>query len=106
MVYITKSLHVISAAQKNTKVLPFEPIVAGTTQRISGCSNEANDTIQFNVDGSQGDREYAITFFKNIHPTLAPGEALNAMIRIMIYNIAKSGDTSAAKYPHRITLGL
>ncbi|KAF2677803.1 hypothetical protein K458DRAFT_395607 [Lentithecium fluviatile CBS 122367] len=59
----------------------------------------------FNIDGSQRDRSYVTTFPKNIHPTLAPGESLNAMNRIMIQNIAKSADALAAPSPRRIKVG-
>lgn len=104
-IYVATSLNVIATAQRNNKVLAFEPLVASTTQRVSGCSEEGNDIIQFNIDGSQGDRGYVITFFKSIHPSLAPGESLDEMNRIMIHNIAKSADALAAASPRRIRLG-
>jgi hypothetical protein len=103
-IYVATSLSAIATAQRNTKVLAFEPLVASTTQRVSGCSKEAYDIIQFNIDGSQGDRGYVITFFKNIHPPLAPGESLNHMNRVMIQNIANSADALATS-PRRIKLG-
>lgn len=86
-------------------MLAFEPIIAGTTQRVSGCSKQGNDIIQYNVDGSQGNQGYVITFFKNIHPPLAPGESLDKMNRIMIANIARSADALAAASPKRVKLG-
>ncbi|KAF2708582.1 putative cytochrome P450 [Pleomassaria siparia CBS 279.74] len=103
-IYVITSPQLVSTVQRMTKTLAFEPIVAMATQRVSGCSPQGNSIIQYNIDGSQGDRGYVITFFKTMHPALAPGPSLDAMNRIMIQNIAKSADALATSPVNRLNL--
>lgn len=102
-IYIVTSPKLVSLVQRNTKALAFEPVVANFSKKIAGCSEEAQQKIDYNIDGSKGERGYVRTFAKNIYPPLAPGPALDDMNRIMIQNVTKSA-TRLAGSAKRINL--
>ncbi|KAF1955200.1 cytochrome P450 [Byssothecium circinans] len=103
-IYVVTSPQLVSTVQRMTKTLAFEPVVAMASPRIAGCSAEAEKALQYNVDGKQGEKGYLRTFFTTMHPSLAPGPALDAMNRIMIQQIAKSADALASASMKRVNL--
>lgn len=88
--YIVNSTDMIAAVQRHPKALAFAPIEAKFAMTICKTSQEANDILNRNVNGEEGDWGLMIDFYKSIHPALAPGGGLDAMNRIMIQNIACS----------------
>ena len=85
--YIVNSPSLIKLIQKQPKVFAFAPIVAHFLRSVCYSSKEANDIVEFNVDGEAGDRGYLATFNKISRPILAPGPDLDKMNRAMIENI-------------------
>lgn len=59
---------------------------------VCDSSKEANDILQLNVNGEEGDWGYSMEFYRSLHPALAPGQGLDDMNRVMIQSIAASVD--------------
>jgi hypothetical protein len=60
---------------------------------VCGTSKTANEILDTNVNGEDGDWGYSMTFYKNMRATLAPGPGIDAMNRIMAERICSSLDT-------------
>ena len=89
-IYVITSPNLIKSVQKLPKVLAFPPMAAQFAMTVCGSSKEANDVLKVNVRGDEGDWGYSMSFLKILHPSLAPGPALDAMNRVMIKNIEVS----------------
>ncbi|KAF2115747.1 cytochrome P450 [Lophiotrema nucula] len=90
--YIVNSPSLIPAVQREFKALAFPPIAANGAKTVCGSSKTANDILDTNVNGEEGDWGYSMTFYKRIHAALAPGPALDAMNRVMAEKISGSMD--------------
>jgi hypothetical protein len=99
-IYVISSPSLIAPVQRLIKPLAFAPLVVKFTQRICGCSTEANEIINRDLLGSES---YVGTFFKAMLPPLTPGSALDAMNQIMLENIADAVN-ALPKEPTRINL--
>lgn len=82
----------IPAVQREYKALAFPPIAANGAKSVCGSSKIANDILDTNVNGEEGDWGYSMTYYKRIHAALAPGPALDAMNRVMAEKISASMD--------------
>ena len=91
-IYVANSIELIGAIQRQPKVLAFPPIEAKFAMIVCNLSKKANDILNVNTNGEQGDWGYSMEFHKSLHPSLASGAGLDAMNRIMIQNIASSID--------------
>lgn len=90
--YVINSLSLIPAVQRQYKKLAFPPLGANAAMSVGGISKIANDILQTNVNGEEGDWGYSMTFYKMVHTPLSPGPMLDAMNRIMAQKIAASID--------------
>ena len=90
--------------QRLVKPLAFGPVAAKFSQRVSGCSEETQKTLQTNILGEDGDRSLINSFFKDMVPPLMPGRSLDAMNRIMTQSVAQSIDELMQDGAARINL--
>ncbi|KAL9121434.1 MAG: hypothetical protein Q9187_002004 [Circinaria calcarea] len=104
--YIVNSPELISSIQRHSKTLAFPPIEAKFAMTVCGSSKEANDILNINVNGDEGDWGYSVEFYKSLHPALAPGVGLNSMNRIMVQNIAASLGRLKGENDKPIKIGL
>lgn len=91
--YVVNGLDLIGAVQRQHKSLAFPPIEAKFAMTVCQSSQEANDILNLNVNGEEGDWGCSVDFYKSIHSALAPGQGLDGMNRLMIRNIATSIDS-------------
>lgn len=91
--YVVNGLDLIGSVQRQHKSLAFPPIEAKFAMTVCQSSQEANDILNVNVNGEEGDWGYSVDFYKSLHPALAPGQGLDSMNRLMIRNIAISIDS-------------
>lgn len=91
--YVVNSASLISAVQREYKALAFPPIAANAAKSVCGTSKIANDILDTNVNGEEGNWGYSMTFYKRVHTALAPGRGLDAMNRVMAGKISASMDT-------------
>lgn len=91
-VYVINSPNLIRSVQKQPKTLSFPPIAADFSKTACGSSKEADDIMQRNINGDEGDWGFSVAFYKILHPSLAPGPALDPMNRVMIEEVANSMD--------------
>ncbi|KAJ8069257.1 hypothetical protein OCU04_002921 [Sclerotinia nivalis] len=89
---VVNSLALIPAVQRQYKDLAFPPLEAMGAMSVCGSSKTANDILNTNINGDEGDWGYSMTFYKTIHKPLAPGPELDAMNRVMAQKVAASVD--------------
>ncbi|TVY90133.1 7-alpha-hydroxycholest-4-en-3-one 12-alpha-hydroxylase [Lachnellula willkommii] len=90
--YVVNSISLISAVQRQFKVLAFPPLEAKLAMSVTGTSETANDILNTNMNGEEGDWGYSMTFYKMIHTPLSPGPELDAMNRVMAQKVSASID--------------
>ncbi|KAF7895138.1 hypothetical protein EAF00_006952 [Botryotinia globosa] len=90
--YVVNSMSLIPVVQRQYKDLAFPPLEAMGAMSVCGSSKIANDILNTNTNGEEGDWGYSMTFYKTIHKPLSPGPELDAMNRIMAQNITASID--------------
>lgn len=78
--------------QRQIKTLAFPPLEAKFAISVCGTSKTANDILNTNTNGEEGDWGYSVTFYKSIHVPLAPGPDLDAMNRVMAQKVSASID--------------
>lgn len=103
-IYVVNSPALISAVQRQHKVLAFMPLVAKASVKISGFSKTASDIINTNTNGEDGDWGYVLTFRDAIHPSLAPGTQLDGMNRVMLGLVAESLNRVKEQVPKSVKL--
>ena len=91
-IYVVTSTDLISAVQRQPRILSFPPIGVKFAMSLSGSSASANKIATNNINGDEGDWGLSMDFNKAIYPALSPGPHLEAMNRIMIPHIAESLD--------------
>ncbi|KAH7119034.1 cytochrome P450 [Dendryphion nanum] len=89
-IYVVNSPALISAVQRQHKVLAFFPLAAKASVKICRFSKTGSDIINTNTNGEDGDWGLVMTFHDSIHPTLTPGTHLDAMNRAMLGLLAES----------------
>lgn len=85
-------MSLIPVVQRQYKDLAFPPLEAMGAMSVCGSSKIANDILNTNTNGEEGDWGYSMTFYKTIHKPLSPGPELDAMNRVMAQNITASID--------------
>jgi hypothetical protein len=82
-VYVVTSPNLVSAVNRNSKVLAFNPFIAQTGKRITGHDEATSRIVQHNLNGENGSG-YAIEVHDGIVTSLAPGENLEQMTATMV----------------------
>lgn len=75
-IYVVNSPGLVSAVQRQQKVLAFMPLVADASVKVSGFSKTASEIIHTNINCEDGDWGYVMTFHNATQPQLAPGPYL------------------------------
>ena len=87
-VYIVKTGKLVSAVQRNHKILSFDPFLTASTKRIAGITGKGLQLLQEKQGGGQGIHEEVVHAMK---PALL-GPALDVMNRKMISGLCSSVD--------------
>jgi hypothetical protein len=82
-VYVVTSPNLVSAVNRNSKVLAFNPFIAQLGKRITGHDEATSQIVQHNLNGENGSG-YVIEVHDGIVAALAPGENLEHMTGIML----------------------
>ena len=70
-----KGAEFIGSVQRQDMVLAYAPIEAKFTIRVCNSSQEADDILNLDVNGDEGDWGFSDSY-KFLHPTLASGQDL------------------------------
>lgn len=90
--YVVNSILLIPSVQRQFKKLAFPPLEAKLAMSVCGSSKTANDILNTNINGEEGEWGYSMTFYKMIHTPLSPGPELDAMNRVMAQKVLASID--------------
>ncbi|KAL9035546.1 MAG: hypothetical protein Q9214_006529, partial [Letrouitia sp. 1 TL-2023] len=82
--YVVNSPDLVSAVQKNAKILSFNPFISFVSPRIFDADERAMAAINENIDGEQGHWGLMPELGRGIHNTLAPGASLDWMTKTML----------------------
>lgn len=82
-VYTITSPNLVSAVNRNSKVLAFNPFIAQLGKRITGHDEATSRTVQHNLNGENGSG-YVIEVHDGIVAALAPGKNLERMSEAML----------------------
>ena len=82
-VYIVTSPDLVSAVNRNSKVLAFNPFIAQLGKRITGHDEATSRIVQHNLNGENGSG-YVIDVHDNLVVALAPGKNLEEMTEAML----------------------
>lgn len=77
-VYVVTSPDLVSAVNRNSKALAFNPFIAQLGKRITGHDEATSQIVQHNLNGEQGPG-YVIEVHDGIVASLAPGKDLERM---------------------------
>ncbi|KAL9605500.1 MAG: hypothetical protein Q9179_001306 [Wetmoreana sp. 5 TL-2023] len=83
-IYVVNSPDLISAVQKDAKVLSFSPFVSWMSPRIFDVGEEAVAIINENMDGAKGHYGLLPEISRGMHNALAPSDSLDWMTRTML----------------------
>ncbi|KAL8709343.1 MAG: hypothetical protein Q9220_005936 [cf. Caloplaca sp. 1 TL-2023] len=83
-IYVVNSPDLISAVQKNAKVLSFNPFVSFMSPKIFDCGEEGMRAINENIDGEKGPWGLLVDTSRGMHNALAPSDSLDWMTRTML----------------------
>lgn len=83
-VYVVTSPNLVSAVNRNSKVLAFNPFIAQLGKRITGHDEATSRIVQHNLNGENGSG-YVIEVHDGTVAALAPGKNLEKMIRAMLW---------------------
>lgn len=82
-VYIVTSPNLVSAVNRNSKSLAFNPFIAQLGKRITGHDETTSQIVQRNLNGEQGSG-YVIEVHDGLVAALAPGVHLDNMVERML----------------------
>lgn len=82
-VYIVTSPNLVSAVNRNSKVLAFNPFIAQLGKRITGHDEATSRIVQRNLNGEDGSG-YVIEVHDGTVAALAPGKNLEDMTGAML----------------------
>jgi hypothetical protein len=82
-VYIITSPNLVSAVNRNSKVLALNPFIAQLGKRITGHDEATSRTVQHNLNGENGSG-YVIEVHDGTVAALAPGKNLERMSEAML----------------------
>jgi hypothetical protein len=86
-VYVVTSPELVSAVNRNSKALAFNPFIAQLGKRITGHDEETSRIVQHNLNGEEGSG-YVIEVHDGIVAALGPGKGLEDMIEPMLRETA------------------
>jgi hypothetical protein len=89
--YIVNSPELISAVQKQPRILTFWFIQATLTQRLGGISDKANEILLENARGVKGENSLVVDGMKVTHEAMM-GDHLDSLTVASIQRAAKSID--------------
>lgn len=104
--YIVTKPDLIQATQKQPKVLAFPPIEAKFASRVCGVSQEAENIVNDNVNGEEGDTGFSMESYAAMRAALSPSPEFDEMNRQMIENVAASLDGLKPPTHQSVKLGL
>ncbi|KAI4163202.1 MAG: hypothetical protein LQ342_003135 [Letrouitia transgressa] len=94
--YVVNSPDLVSAVQKNAKILSFNPFISFVSSRIFDADERAMAAINENIDGEQGHWGLMPEIGRGIHNTLAPGASLDWMTKTMLTKYMEFVDSLGA----------
>ena len=104
--YIITKPDLIQATQKQPKILAFPPIEAKFASRVCGISQEADDIVNDNVNGEEGETGLSMESSVAMRAALSPSPEFDDMNRQMIQNVAISLDELKPSEQRPIQIGL
>ena len=82
-IYVITSPSLVTAVDRNSKVLAFHPFIAKLGKRITGHDEATSRIVQHNLNGENGPG-YVIDLRNGLVSALAPGESLTSMTARML----------------------
>ena len=96
-VYIVTSPELVSAVNRNSKSLAFNPFIAQLGKRITGHDEATSKIVQHNLNGDEGPG-YVIDVHDAIVASLAPGKSLENMTEAMLFEAERYFDALETNY--------
>ena len=87
-VYVVVSPDLITAVNRNSKSLAFNPFIAQVGKRITGHSEATSRIVQHNLNGEDGPG-YVIDIHDGTLAALAPGSDLEDMTEVMLHEVSR-----------------
>lgn len=87
-VYVVVSPDLITAVNRNSKSLAFNPFIAQLGKRITGHSEATSQIVQHNLNGENGPG-YVIDVHDGMVAALAPGSDLEDMTDVMLHEASR-----------------
>lgn len=91
-VYIVTDPSLITAVNRNSKALAFNPFLAQIGMRITGHGEATSKIVQHNLNGENGSG-YVIEVHDGLVAALAPGKDLESMTDAMLHEASSFLDT-------------
>ena len=85
-VYIVTSPELVTAVNRNSKALAFNPFIAALGMRITGHDEATSQIVQHNLNGEHGPG-YVIDVHDGTVAALAPGANLEAMLASLLHAV-------------------
>lgn len=85
-VYVVTSPDLVSAVNRNSKALAFNPFIAQLGKRITGHDKATGRIVQHNLNGEQGPG-YVTEVHDGLVASLAPGEDLERMTEAFLVEV-------------------
>ena len=104
--YIVTKPDLIQAIQKQPKVLAFPPVEAKFAFKLCGFSQEAQDILNDNVNGDEGDHGFSMESHAAAKAALSPSPEFDDMNRQMIQNVAASLEALKPSVQGSVRIGL
>lgn len=86
-VYIVTSSDLVSAVNRNSKALAFNPFIAQLGRRITGHDEATSQIVQHNLNGEQGPG-YVIEVHDSLVAALSPGKDLERMTEAFLWEVS------------------
>jgi len=86
-VYIVTSPDLVSAVNRNSKALAFNPFIAQLGKRITGHDEATSQIVQHNLNGEQGPG-YVIEVHDGLVAALSPGKDLEDMTEAFLGEVS------------------
>ena len=99
-------MELISAVQKQPRLLAFPPVGVKFAMVLAGSSKEANRIAKTNINGEEGDWGLSMDFNKVVYPALSPGPSLGAMNKTMMAKITATLDSLSVDKIGSVRIGL
>ncbi|KAF1849697.1 cytochrome P450 [Cucurbitaria berberidis CBS 394.84] len=102
-IYVVNSTNLITAIQRQPRVLDFAPIEAKAAINVMGATMAGKEILNQEREGV-GKHAYAIEFDKAIHPAVTPGPKLDAMNRLSVQKVAEFLENTASSQSQTLNL--